>query len=143
MENKKYDDILHLSRPVSPKHPPMPLRDRAAQFSPFAALSGYDAAVRESARLTEKKNDLDEEAKSCLNEKLQILRDAAAEHPHAVFSYFQADRKKAGGAYVRVSGRVKQVDAFARTVLLEDGTVIPIEDISGIESALFRMMDCE
>ncbi|MBE6559550.1 MAG: YolD-like family protein [Ruminococcaceae bacterium] len=141
MDNRNYDDILHLARPVSPKHPPMPVRDRAAQFSPFAALSGYEAAVQESARLTERKNELDEETKSRLNEKLQILRDAAAEHPAAEFLYFQADAKKAGGTYVRVSGRVKQVDAFARTVSLDDGTVIPIEDISGIESALFRGLE--
>lgn len=81
MDKRNYDDILHFTRPVSQKHPPMPIRDRAAQFSPFAALSGYEAAVQEKARLTEKKTELDEEAKSRLNEKLQILKEAEEMRP--------------------------------------------------------------
>ena len=137
MDKRNYDDILHLTRPVSQKHPPMPIRDRAAQFSPFAALSGYEAAVQEKARLTEKKTELDEEAKARLNEKLQILKEAEEMRPEAEFLYFREDMRKKGGAYRRLCGCVKHVDAHSRTVLLEDGTVIPMRDIADISSVLF------
>ena len=136
MEKGKYDDILHRSRPVSLRHPPMTARERAAQFSPFAALSGYEAAVRESARRTEKKADLDEGIKGELNKQLLWLQEAEETLPAAEFLYFLADERKAGGAYRRIRGRVKRVDAHTRMVLLTDGTLIPIEDIAEITSSL-------
>ena len=136
MEKGKYDDILHASRPVSLRHPPMAMRERAAQFSPFAALSGYEAAVRESARRTEKKADLDDGIKGELNEQLLRLQEAEATLPEAEFVYFLADERKAGGAYRRIRGRVRHVDAYLRTVLMEDGLLIPMEDIAEITSSL-------
>ena len=105
---KNYDDIIHLSHPKSEKHPPMTIMERAAQFSPFSALTGYGDAVDETIRLTDEQLELDEETKAMLNLKLQFL----LENPQteAVFTYFQKDRKKSGGAYVNALGFVKDLD---------------------------------
>ena len=135
--NRKYDDILSLPRPVSPTHPPMPLIDRAAQFAPFAALTGYEAAVLEAARLTETRPELDESRKEQLNACLQLLKTHSRERPQAEICYFKPDERKAGGACVTVTGAVKKVDDFTRRVTMADGTVIPMEDIIRIDSALF------
>lgn len=134
---KNYDDIINLSRPVSKKHPPMSMLNRAAQFSPFAALTGYDAAVKETARLTDEKLELDEYAKSILSDKLQILAEHVDDLPEVMFTYFVPDKKKSGGAYVSVTGRIREIDEYERIVVLEDGTKIPIHQIYEIESALF------
>lgn len=128
--NQSYDDIIILSRPVSAKHPRMAMIDRAAQFSPFQALSGYGAALQETARLTDQKIELAEEELVLLDEKLRRLPDTSAE---AEFTWFQPDLKKSGGAYVTTTGRIKRLDTIQRVVLLEDGGIIPIEDILEIE----------
>lgn len=127
-----YDDIINLPHHVSECHPQMPMSDRAAQFSPFAALSGYEAAVRETARMTDSKIELTEEEQAALNDQLQLLSelDSGAE---ALFTYFQPDQKKAGGAYITVSGCIKRLDDFERTVILTDGTKISVEDILSIQ----------
>ncbi len=127
-----YDDIINLPHHVSERHPPMSMSDRAAQFSPFAALSGYEAAVRETARVTDSKIELTEEEQATLNDQLQLLSelDSGAE---ALFTYFQPDQKKAGGAYITVSGSIKRLDDFERTVILTDGTKISVEDILSIQ----------
>ena len=133
--NRKYDDILSLPHPVSPSHPPMPLIDRAAQFSPFAALTGYDAAVLEAARLTESRPELDESRKEQLNCCLQRLKEACSqERPQAKICYFKPDERKTGGACVTVTGAVKKVDDFTQRVIMADGTVIPMEDILDIKA---------
>lgn len=111
--------------------------NRAAQFSPFAALTGYDAAVKETARLTDEKLELDEYAKSILSDKLQILAEHVDDLPEVMFTYFVPDKKKSGGAYVSVTGRIREIDEYERIVVLEDGTKIPIHQIYEIESALF------
>ena len=136
MENEsthKYDDIINLPHPVSKSHPPMPLSDRAAQFSPFAALTGYEAAMEETARLTDEKQLLSEDAIEKLNEKLRAL----AEHKDAVknvtITYFKPGEQKNGGAYIAYSGIVKRIDEYARVVIMEDKTAIPIEQIREIE----------
>lgn len=128
----KYDDILHLPRPVSTRHAPMPLRDRGAQFSPFAALTGYDAVIREAGRLTDRQIELTESGKEALNEKLMLQRETAPARPLATFTCFERDPMKAGGRYVCIRGRVKSIDETARTVLLTDGTVIEVEQICQI-----------
>lgn len=135
-----YDDIINLSRPFSSKHPRMRIADRAAQFSPFAALTGYEAAIRETARVTEKKHELSEDAKTVLNEKLQLIIDIIDEKPVAEFTYFVADKIKAGGAYITVYGSVRKIDEYNRVVIMEDMTEIPIDDIYDIEAEMFRYL---
>jgi len=126
----KYDDIIDLPHPTSERHPRMPMANRAAQFSPFAALSGYDSAVQETARLTDRRPELTEEAKSVLDAKFQLLVPGMG----ASFTYFQQDDKKEGGAYLTVTGTVKKYDGFAREVVLADGRRIPIDDILEVRS---------
>ena len=125
-----YDDIIDLPRPMSARHPRMSMADRAAQFSPFAALAGHGAAIRETARLTDQRMELTEEEKAVLDEKLCLLNDTGGE---AVFTYFLPDETKSGGAYVTAAGRVKKLDPLGRRVILTGGAVIPVEDILEIE----------
>ena len=126
-----YDDIINLPHPTSARHPRMPMAGRAAQFSPFAALVGHGAAIRETARLTDQKIELTEDEKAVLDEKLRLLSDTGGE---AVFTYFLPDEKKNGGAYVSVAGSIKKLDPLERRVILTGGAVIPVEDIIEIES---------
>ena len=135
-DENKYDDILYLPHPVSARHPQMPLADRAAQFSPFAALTGHEAAIRETARLTKERVELDESRKEILDERLQMIRENLSEKPEVPFTYFQPDERKSGGAYLTVTGRVKKMDGYERRILLEDGTIVPLEELIDIE--LFR-----
>lgn len=132
-DENKYDDILYLPHPVSARHPQMPLADRAAQFSPFAALTGHEAAIRETARLTKERVELDESRKEILDERLQMIRENLSEKPEVTFTYFQPDERKSGGAYLTVTGRVKKMDGYERRILLEDGTVVPLEELIDIE----------
>ena len=117
--------------------------NRAAQFSPFAALTGYDAAVKETARLTDEKIVLDEYAKSMLSDRLQMIAEHIDDLPEVTFTYFVPDKKKSGGAYVGVTGMVKEIDEFERIVVLADGTKIPILEIYEIESGLFAELGYE
>ena len=133
-----YDDMLHGRRPVSQKHPPMSRADRAAQFSPFAALTGYDAAVRESARVTEQRIELDEGVKAELNARLNCILEHLSEHPQVSITYFMPDEKKSGGAYRTVTGAVRKLDSFAKTLTLVDGTVVPMEEMIHVEGNLFE-----
>ncbi len=133
VNHHKYDDIINLPHHVSRRHAPMPLIDRAAQFSPFAALAGFDAVIQETGRQTAPQAELDESAKAELNEKLQLIFESLPSQPRAVFTCFQQDARKAGGAYVTISGRVKKIDPVGRMVTLEDGTVIPMAQIYGIQ----------
>lgn len=122
----KYDDIINLPRPVSSKHPPMPMSDRAAQFSPFAALTGYDEAVMEIGRLTDRKHELNDEEIAALNQKLQFLSEHLKEHPTVTVTFFVPDAKKAGGSYTTKTRRLKKIDTVDRWIQLDDGTKIPI-----------------
>jgi len=124
-----YDDIIDLPHHVSQKHPRMSMLNRAAQFSPFAALTGYDAAIQESACQTERKVELGEDAKAEISEKLRYLRDIEAEHPIVTLTYFIPDARKEGGEYVSLTAKVKRIDEFCQAVLLTDGGSIPIDDI--------------
>lgn len=133
-----YDDIINLPRHVSKTRPQMSRQNRAAQFAPFAALTGYDAAVKETARLTDKKIELGESAIVDLDLKLGILADAASEHPEVIVTYFQPDEKKDGGAYVTAVGAVKKIDEFERVIVLLGGGEIRIEDVLDIECELFK-----
>ena len=137
MDTHPYADIIGMERPVSKKHPPMSMEDRAAQFSPFAALTGYDAAVREAARLTDARVDLDEEALLQLDRRMQTLAERLAGGPDVTFTVFVPDGRKDGGAYVTVSGRVKKIDACARVIVMEDGKKIAMDDVTGIAGEIF------
>lgn len=137
---KTYDDIIHLPRHVSMKHPHMALVDRAAQFSPFAALTGHGAAIKEAARLTDERVELDEYMKDILSDKLQIIAERLIDHPEIVITYFKPDEKKNGGAYVTAAGTVKKVDEYERIVVMTDKIEIPIDDIIDIEGQIFETM---
>ena len=134
----KYDDILHLSHPTSKKHPRMPISDRAAIFSPFAALSGHGAAIAETARLTDQRMELDEDTKMELDLKQQVLNNITEEHPEITVTWFRPDERKEGGAYVTTAGRLKRIDEVERALVLTDGTAIPLADVVGIEGNCFR-----
>lgn len=125
----KYDDIIDLPRPVSNRRSRMTNYDRAAQFSPFAALTGFDAAIEETARLTDQRIELDEEEKLQLNAVLQKLQCRLPEQPEIVATYFTYDERKTGGAYLTVRGCVRKLDGYAQEILLTDGCCIPIREI--------------
>lgn len=125
----EYEDIIALPHHVSASHPQMSLADRAAQFSPFAALTGYEDAIDESARLTEEQIELDENAREELDEKLRQIRECGEAHPEITVTYFQKDARKDGGAYVTLTDRVKKIDEYARMISFMDETVVRIENI--------------
>lgn len=128
-----YEDILELPHPVSKTHPQMPRRDRAAQFAPFAALTGYEEAVREAARLTEEKMILDEDSKEQLDWKLRCLQEKVKEKPTITVMYFLKDEKKKGGKYVTVADVLKKIDSYTHQFVLENGEEIPLEDMVSLE----------
>lgn len=132
VNNKNYDDIINFPNPTSKKHPRMSLYDRAAQFSPFAALTGHDAAIQETARLTDEKVELDDDTLNRLNEQLNIIRNHIGTNESVSITYFVPDDRKSGGAYVTHSGTVKKIDEYERVVVMSDKTRIPIEQISEI-----------
>lgn len=136
-----YDDIIHLPHHTSATRPRMSAEARAAQFSPFAALTGYDAVIQETARLTDRPAELADSKKAILNEKLQLLLETAGEYPEVAVTFFTLDDRKSGGAYVSTSGSVEKVDEHRRVLVLTDGTMIGFEQIYEIESGLFRDLD--
>lgn len=133
-----YEDIVGLPHPVSRRHRPMPPENRAAQFLPFAALTGYEAEVNEAARFTDERIELSEDQKAALDACLKQLAEASRlagdgpGQPEAAFTCFVPDSRKEGGSYTTVKGRLKRVDGFRRAVQLTDGTWIPIENILDI-----------
>ena len=133
----QYDDILHHPHPTSAKHPRMPIRDRAAIFSPFAALTGHSAAIAETARLTEQKIQLDEDRRSELDEKQRMLEEVIARQPEVTVTWFLPDDKKDGGSYVTTTGKLKWTDGVERVMVMTDGTRIPLDDIIELESKWF------
>ncbi len=137
----QYDDIIGLLHHVSSTRPQMSLSDRAAQFSPFAALTGYDAAVKETARLTSSRIDLDDYAKESLNEKLLLIEERIQSDPQIIITYFMPDDRKSGGAYVSVTGIVKKIDDYEHVVVMRDGKKIPINEIAEIEGDLFAELE--
>lgn len=133
-----YDDIINLSHPTSAKHPRMSISDRAAIFSPFAALTGHAAAIRETARLTDQRMELDEDTRAELDLKQQILSDRIAERPEVSVVWFRPDEKKDGGQYVTTTGQLKKVDDIERVLRFDDGTTIPLGDVLELQSDCFR-----
>jgi hypothetical protein len=134
MNGHRYDDIINLPHHQSEKRAHMSLIDRAAQFSPFAALTGYDDCIKETARITERRKELDDDEKAVIGEKLTLLQSQLAENPRkpilgVTITYFVPDKTKDGGSYVTLTGAVKKIDDCEHTICMADGVRISIEDV--------------
>lgn len=134
----KYDDMLYLPHHVSPTRPRMSMQERAAQFSPFAALTGFHAAINETARATEQKPELEEDALAELDRRMQVLEERLKERPVVGITWFRPDKRKRGRACVRVTDVVKKLDERQRVIVLERGDRIPIDDILSLEGEVFE-----
>ena len=139
--DRQYDDIINLPHHISKKHPQMSLYARSAQFAPFAALTGYEEAVKETAKETNERIDIEDELKSILDGKLQIILEQIKNHPEISITYFIADSKKNGGEYVTVTGLVKKVDLYNQYIYLIDYTEIPINEIIDISGDIFKVYE--
>ena len=137
---KNYDDIINLPHHVSQKRRQMSSENRAAQFAPFSALTGYSDAIKETGRLTDKKIELDEERKIILNTKLQILNENLKNKPEITITYFVKDHKKNGGAYKDINGIIKKINIYEQEILLEDKTKILLNDIFDIKGEIFNTL---
>ena len=133
-----YADIINLPHHELKTRQRMPIINRAASFSPFAALTGYDDAVKETARLTSERIELDEGAKEILNDKLRIAADKADQEPEIKVTYFLPDKKKDGGAYITIKAVIKRIDEYERLVVFNDKSTIPIDDIYEIEGDIYN-----
>lgn len=139
--SNKYDDIIYLPYPQKSTRQRMSKHDRAAQFSPFAALVGYEDAVEETARLTEEKLELAEDMKAIIDAKLGIIVDQLDSHPSVTITYFVPDEKKTGGKYLTVTDKVKSVDELERALVLAERGSVPINDIRSLEGDIFRALE--
>lgn len=137
-DGHRYDDIIDLPHHVSKTHPQMPLSDRAAQFSPFAALTGYAGAIKETARLTDDWMELEEDCREELDRKLLILQEHLNGQPDVTITYFLPDERKDGGTYRTVSGAIRKIDTCGYSMVMEDGTVLPMRYIVQIDSEVFQ-----
>lgn len=137
----RYDDIINLPHPEPTTRPRMTMENRAAQFSPFAALTGYDDATREEARLVDMKQELSEDMKDIIDAKLAVIEQHIKEQPEISVTYFQPDEKKTGGRYTTVSGNVRKLDGVEHVIIMADGTKIPIGDVRLIGGDLFRLFE--
>ena len=132
-----YEDILDLPHHVSDRHPPMDMEKRAAQFMPFRALTGYEDAVAETARLTERRIELSEEERADLDLRLRLLEDHLSERPLVRVTFFKKDQRKAGGAYEELTGQVRKIDPYERTLVFDGGDKVPLGDILRLWGELF------
>lgn len=132
MDYHRYDDVIYRQHPTSKKHPRMSRMNRAAQFAPFAALTGYEESIEETARLTDRKIELNEYEIEELNAKLNFIQDHIKEHPKVTVTYFQPDERKEGGAYITVSGEAINVDCFKKLLSLKEKRIINFFDITSI-----------
>ncbi len=132
-----YDDIINMPHHVSATRPQMSRENRAAQFSAFAALTGHDAAVKETARLTGERIELGESAIADLEMKLNMLADVIDARPEVSITHFRPDAKKEGGAYVTTTGNLKRIDGYEHAIVLDGGEIIKIPDILDVESEFF------
>lgn len=129
---ENYEDIINLPHHISKKHRPMPREARAAQFAPFAALTGYESDVNEAARYTGKRREIGEYETERLNRRINEIRDGIHGNTEVIITYFKPDEKKTGGEYLNIGGRVRKIDDYGRTLTLTSGTLIPLDDISEI-----------
>lgn len=136
-DRHSYDDIIALPHHVSKTHPRMPVSDRAAQFSPFAALTGHAGAIKETARLTDDWMEPEEDSREEMDRKLPILQEHLGEHPEVTITYFLPDDRKDGGSYQTITGAIKKIDTCGCRMIMEDGTVLPMRYIVQLDSELF------
>lgn len=130
---ENYDDIINLPHHVSKVHPQMSMMNRAAQFAPFAALTGHSAAIEETARLTDEQHELADEDSEALNQKMAYLREIINEHPTITITYFEPDKKKAGGKYKSIEGQLQNIDDYTQTIILKSGVSVPFASILDIQ----------
>ena len=142
-ERFPYEDIVDLPHHVSRKHPQPTMADRAARFAPFAAITGYEEMVLEEARVTDDRIEMDESSKAALNEKLNMILEFIDEQSDVSITYFEPDKRKAGGAYVTVTGTVKRIDEYEHLVIMTDGKKINIDDIYNLQGELFYSLGLE
>ena len=142
-ERFPYEDIVDLPHHVSRKHPQPTVADRAARFAPFAAITGYEEMVLEEARVTDERIEMDESSKAALNEKLNMILEFIDEQPEVSITYFEPDKRKAGGAYITVTGTVKRIDEYEHLVIMTDGKKINIDDIYNLQGELFYSLGLE
>lgn len=138
---EEYEDIIHLPHPVSKHHPQMALEDRAAQFSPFAALTGHEAAIQETQRLTEREVRLDENVLEKLNEKWQWIETHLSQQPEITFTCFIPDEKKDGGSYRQVTGHVKKINWYEKRIVLAEAGSLEIGHIVEMDSLLWENVE--
>ena len=138
---EKYKDIINLPHKQSSKRPHMSLLDRAAQFAPFAALTGYDDAIKETGRLTDERIEMSEEKLAALNARYQILTDNLREEPEVTITYFVPDIYKTGGSYVTKTGVMKKLDTYERLITMVDGTRIFMDDVLTLEGDIFSVAE--
>ena len=138
MQVDNYEDIVNLPHHTSKKHPRMSLEARSAQFAPFAALTGYDEVLIETARLTNERIEIDETIKFIIDSKLQIIKEHIKEIPLITFMYFVPDSKKDGGKYVTITGNVKKIDEYRNVLILENKAEIPIDEIIDINGDIVK-----
>jgi len=134
---KNYDDIINMPHYVSKKRPQMPMENRAAQFAPFSALTGYSDKIKETSRIVDKKIDLSDEEKNTINEKILLLRDNIKDNTQVSITYFIKDKKKDGGSYITTIDIIKKIDMYNKLIILESGIKILFDDVYNIESNLF------
>ncbi len=150
-KNSPYQDIINLPHPISANHEPMTIYNRAAQFSPFAALTGFEGVIKETARLTDHKVELDEAEKEMLDKKLRIIKEQsrsietqaaeAKDRDRIAVTYFKPDERKEGGVYVTEDGIVKKIDPNEQVMIMSNGSRIPLEDIVDMSGDIFKIMD--
>ena len=126
---EKYDDIINLPHHVSTKHQRLSMEQRAAQFAPFAALTGYGDAIKETAKITEDRSELDDEEKIKLDNKLKKIQNNISNKPKVIVTYFVPDIRKSGGEYITKVGNLKKIDEYNQLLVLDDKTEIPIKEI--------------
>lgn len=132
--NDTYDDILYLPHPTSRTHPQMSRQDRAAQFSPFAALTGYEDTVKETARLTEERPILTEDEMAELDARLRLAMELGTE---VSVTWFRPDSRKSGGSYVTAAGRIRKADEIQRVLIMDNGAQIPVDEVTAVDSSIF------
>ena len=137
-----YDDIINLKRPIS-KHPKMSLYQRSAQFAPFAALTGYEGRVKETARLTDRRIELDEEMKLILDLKIQVIKEMLSDNPEVEITYFIPDTRKDGGKYETIINNVKKIDSYNEHIIMQNNLKIEIKEIININSNIFKNISFE
>lgn len=142
-ERFPYEDIINIPRHISKTRPQATMADRAARFSPFAAISGYEEMVKEAARVTEERIEITDATKELLNEKLNMIAEFLDEEHEVTITYFEPDKKKSGGAYITITGVVKRIDELKRIVVMKNNKKIKIDDIYALDSEFFYSLGLE